>query len=159
MNTYLVVFLFLVGMILYIRYAKNYTKRFTHIGLCAAQAYIMYGDEDSLLAARTVCASMSTPDKKKLLYYISSAPTVGEGIDATEAKERMIKIINLIESDKNSISESTQFKKQLDERNKDWLYAVMKCDLDKANELFKSSLIKYLSIHLKKDISKNIEHQ
>ncbi len=157
MNTYLVVILFLVGIIFYIRYTKNYTKRFTHIGLCAAQAYIMYGDEDSLLAARTVCASMSTPDKKQLLYYISFAPTAGEGIDATEAKERIIKIINLIESDKNSISESTLFKKQLDERNKDWLHAVMKCDLDKADELFKSSLIKYLPIQLKKDISENNE--
>ena len=150
MTIYLVVILFLVGIFFYIRYANKYSKEFTHIGLCAAQTYIMYCDEDSLLAARTVCASMSTQQKQQLLYYISLIPTVGEGIDENEAQERIIKTINLIESDKNSVAESTQFKKQLNEKNKDWLYAVMKCDFNKANELFKSAMVKHLHLHLYK---------
>jgi hypothetical protein len=110
----------------------------------------MFGNEDSLLAARTVCASMSTQQKQQLLCYISSIPTVGEGIDENEAKERIIKTLNLTESDKNSVAESTKFKQQLNEKNKDWLYAVMKCDFNKADELFKSVMEKHLHLHLHK---------
>jgi hypothetical protein len=129
--------LIVIGLFFYIRYTKKYSKRFAHIGLCAAQTYIMFGDMSALCATRTVCASMSKFDKEQLLAMFKHIPVSGEGLDEKLSTQRRSELITYATLDKNGVVASGTFKNELNNLSKDWLQAVMKCDGDVADKLFR----------------------
>jgi hypothetical protein len=138
MTTYIVSgLLIVIGLFFYIRYTKKYSKRFAHIGLCAAQTYIMFGDMSALCATRTVCASMSNFDKEQLLAMFKHIPVSGEGLDEKLSTQRRSELITYATLDKNGVVASGTFKNELNNLSKDWLQAVMKCDGDVADKLFR----------------------
>lgn len=143
MNSYIISGLLIaVGIFFYIRYAQKYTKRFAHVGLCAAQTYIMFGDSAAMCATRAVSAAMSKIDKSQLLRFISQIPVIGDGIDEQTATRRRSELVTLITLDKNGVAESVTFKKELQQLSENWLQAVMKCDAEIANKLFKEASLK-----------------
>ena len=138
MTTYIVSgLLIVIGLFFYIRYTKKYSKRFAHIGLCAAQTYIMFGDMSALCATRTVCASMSKFDKEQLLAMFKNIPVSGESLDEKLSTQRRSELITYATLDKNGVVASGTFKNELNNLSKDWLQAVMKCDGDVADKLFR----------------------
>jgi hypothetical protein len=139
-----------IGIFFYIRYTKKYSKRFAHIGLCAAQTYIMFGDMSALCATRTVCASMSKFDKEQLLAMFKHIPVSGEGFDEQLATQRRSELITCTTLDKNGVVASGTFKIELNNLSKDWLQAVMKCDDLIANKLFRDAASQNIVKSLKK---------
>ncbi len=131
--------LIVIGIFFYIRYAQKYTKRFAHIGLCAAQTYIMFGDAAALCASRAVSAAMSKIDKEQLLTLLAQIPVKGDGIDEELASQRRSQLVLHIRLDKNGVAESVAFKKELKFLSEDWLKAVMKCDYEIADKLFREA--------------------
>ncbi len=137
-----------IGIFFYIRYAQKYTKRFAHVGLCAAQTYIMFGDTAALCATRAVSAAMSKNDKDQLLNFIAQIPVKGDGIDEELASQRRSQLVMHIRLDKNGVAESVAFKKELKHLSEDWLSAVMKCDYEIADKLFKEASAKNIVSNL-----------
>jgi hypothetical protein len=133
-----------IGIFFYIRYAQKYTKRFAHVGLCAAQTYIMFGDTAALCATRAVSAAMSKNDKDQLLNFIAQITIKGDGIDEELASQRRSQLLMHIKLDKNGVAESVAFKKELKLLSEDWLSAVMKCDYEIATNYLKKLLLKIL---------------
>jgi len=131
--------LIVIGLFFYIRYTKKYSKRFTHIGLSAAQTYIMFGDMAALCATRTVCASMSKFDKEQILVMFKHIPVSGDGFNEQLATQRRSELITYATLDKNGVVASGTFKNELNNLSKDWLQAVMKCDYDLADKLFRGA--------------------
>jgi len=141
--------LIVIGLFFYIRYTKKYSKRFAHIGLSAAQTYIMFGDMAGLCATRTVCASMSKFDKEQLLVMFKHIPVGGDGLDEQLATQRRSELVSLITLDKNGVAASSTFKNELKDLSEDWLQAVMKCDYDIADKLFRDAASKNIVNSLK----------
>ncbi len=141
-------FLIVMGIFFYIRYAQKYTKRFAHIGLCAAQTYIMFGDTAALCASRAVSSAMSKVDKDQLLNFIAQIPVTVDGIDEELASQRRAQLVFDIKADKNGLAESVAFKKELKHLSEDWLKAVMKCDAEIADKLFKEASAKNIVSNL-----------
>lgn len=139
-----------ISIFYYIRYTKKYSKRFAHIGFFAAQTYIMFDDSAALCASRTVCASMSKFDKDQLLNMFKHIPVSGVGFDETLAANRRSELVSLITLDKNGVAASGTFKNELKDLNKDWLKAVMKCDYDIADKLFRNAASQNMINSLKK---------
>ncbi len=137
-----------IGIFFYIRYAQKYTKRFAHVGLCAAQTYIMFGDTAALCATRAVSAAMSKNDKDQLLNFIAQIPVKGDGTDEELASQRRSQLVMHIRLDKNGVAESVAFKKELKHLSEDWLSAVMKCDYEIADKLFKEASAKNIVSNL-----------
>lgn len=143
MNSYIISGLLIaVGIFFYIRYAQKYTKRFAKVGLCAAQTYIMFGDTTAMCASRAVASAMSKQDKDQLLTFIAQIPVKGDGIDEESATQRRLQLVTHIRLDKNGMSESVAFKNELKHLSEDWLQAVMKCDIETAEKLFRSAITK-----------------
>ena len=150
MTTYILSgLLIVIGLFFYIRYTKKYSKRFAHIGLSAAQTYIMFGDMAALCATRTVCASMSKFDKEQLLVMFKHIPVSGDGLDEQLATQRRSELITYTTLDKNGVVASGTFKNELKDLSKDWLQAVMKCDYDIADKLFRDAASKNIVNSLK----------
>ncbi len=141
--------LILIAIFFYVRYAQKYTKRFAQVGLCAAQTYIMFGDKSALCASRAVCSAMSKPDKDQLLNFIAQIPVKGDGIDEELATQRRIQLVTHIKLDKNGVTESVAFKNELKNLSEDWLKAVMKCDAEIADKLFRAASSKHIIESLK----------
>lgn len=142
--------LIVIGLFFYIRYTKKYSKRFAHIGISAAQTYIMFGDKAALCASRTVCASMSMFDKKQMLVMLQHIPVSGDGLDEQLATLRRSELITLITLDKNGVAASGTFKNDLKDLSEDWLQAVMKCNYDIADKLFRDAASQNIVNSLKK---------
>jgi hypothetical protein len=143
MTLYLVAgVLFVVGLISYFRYTISYSKRMVHVGLTAAQTYIMFDDTAAFCAARTICASVSKSHKEQLVSMFRSIPTVGEGFDEAAAKDRLSILIFKAISDGSGISSSVSLKQELKEKSEEWLEATMKADLDLADKLYKEGVLK-----------------
>lgn len=143
MTVYIIVgLLIVIAIFFYIRYAQKYTKRFAHIGLCAAQTYVMFDDKTALCASRAVSAAMSKVDKEQLLTFLAQIPVKVDGVDEELASQRRAQLIMHIISDKNGLAESVAFKKELKHLSEDWLKAVMKCDAEIADKLFKEAIAK-----------------
>lgn len=143
MTVYFVVgLLIVIGIFFYIRYAQKYTKRFAHVGLCAAQTYIMFNDKSALCATRTVAATMSKVDKAQLLTFLARIPINADGVDEESASQRRAQLLMHISSDKSGLTESVVFKNELEHLSKDWLQAVAKCDAEIADKLYKEAISK-----------------
>jgi hypothetical protein len=139
-----------IAIFYYIRYAKKYSKRFAHIGLSAAQTYVMFGDMAALCATRTVCASMSKFDKEQILAMFKHIPVSSDGFDEQLATQRRSELITYITLDKNGVAASGTFKNELKDLSEDWLQAVMKCDYDVADKIFREASSKNIIDSLKK---------
>jgi hypothetical protein len=147
---YLITGLLVIGVIiLYLWYGKNYSKRLIQIGLCAAQTYVLYGDEAALLAARTVAASMAAMHKIQLIAYIQLIPVSAEGIDEVAAGQRRFNVVEKITFDENGVAASVSLKSNLKSVSEEWLRSVMKCDYKLADKLFKQSLLNHISQNIK----------
>ena len=143
MTLYLVAgVLFVVGFISYIRYTIAYSKRMVHVGLTAAQTYIMFDDKAAFCAARTICASVSKAHKEQLVSMFRLIPTVGDGFDEVTAKDRLSMLILKVSNDSSGISSSVSLKKELKEQSEEWLEAAMKADLELADKLYKAAALK-----------------
>lgn len=129
-----------VGIFFYLRHTASYSKRLAKVGICAAQTYIMFGDTAAFTAARTVCATMSKPHKEQLLGMFRQIPVFGEGIDEAAANDRRAMLAVKASTDDCSLSNSIALKNELKQKSEDWLRAVMKCDLDAADKLFKTAI-------------------
>ena len=132
----------LVGIFFYLRYTAKYSKNLIHIGLSAAQTYIMFGEAAAFCAARTVCASMSQSHKKQLLEMFAHIPISAEGVDEVAAKDRQAMLLVKARSDTVGLSFSVAMKNELKEKSEEWLEAVIKCDLDKADRLYKEAVVR-----------------
>jgi hypothetical protein len=134
--------LLVVGLIFYFRYTVAYSKRMLHLGLTAAQTYIMFEDAAAFCAARTICTSMSKSHKEQLVSMFRHIPTVGEGVDGVAAKDRLSMLILKVSEDGSGISSSVSLKQELKEKSEEWLEAVMKADLELADKLYKAAVLK-----------------
>lgn len=158
MDSYLIigggVILFVVW---YIRYTNRYAKRLIEIGLTAAQTYAYYGDVAARKAYITTSASMSKPHKFKLLdatRLISDVTPDRDSFDKKATDARVNEIIAEALNADTGVKASAKYKKELESLSSDWLRAIMKCNLELANEIFKAQLANNLPKQIKKARSK-----
>ena len=131
-----------VGLFFYLRYTAKYSKDLAQIGLSAAHTYIMFGEAAAFCAARTVCASISLSQKKQLLEMFTYIPISAEGVDEVAAKDRQAMLLVKARYDASDLSFSVAMKNELKEKSEEWLDAVIKCDLDKADRLYKEAVVR-----------------
>ena len=148
MNYFFIVLAVIILLFAIFRYSINYSKRLLHIGLCAAQSYILYGDESAKLAARVAAASISSHQKQSFINYIQNIPTSGSNIDENAAKQRLLIVCNEINEDGCGSMASDSLKSQFVEKNDQWLLAVNECNYQTAQKQFEKLMMEDMSKNL-----------
>jgi len=132
----LVAALILAVLIWYFSYTKRYAKNIMKVGISSSHSFVMNGNEDALLAAKTVKAGMSVPHGQEFFYWITNISTDNEDIQIQSTyKERAKRLAEEILTTKGSVDNAISLRQQLNAHKSQWLKAVMKCDPVLADKL------------------------
>lgn len=141
-----------VAIVYYLRYTQVYAKELIHVGISAAQTYVMYGDSDAFTAVRTVNLSLSENHKKLFSNLIESIP-IGEnenssGINPVEARDRRSMLGVKVRHDDGSMSNKISLREQLKNNQSIWLPLILKPSKRGAEEAFAESAKKHIISNL-----------
>lgn len=149
--------LVIIAFFYYLKYAQAYAKELIHVGVTAAQTYVMYGDSDAFTAARTVNLSLSKSHKQLLSNLIESIPVDEDenssGINPIEARDRRSMLGVKVRNDDASMSNRIALRDQLKNINSIWLPLILKPSKSGADNAFVESTRKFVSANLGKKIS------
>lgn len=144
----------IVAVVYYLRYTQAYAKELIHVGVSAAQTYVMYGDSDAFTAARTVNLSLSDSHKHLFSNLIESIPIDQDenssGINPIEARDRRSMLGVKVRNDDGSMSNRIALREQLRSNHSIWLPLILKPSKHGADVAFAESAKKYIISNLGK---------
>jgi hypothetical protein len=130
-------------LIWYFSHTKRYAKNMMKVGISAAHSFVMNGNEDALLAAKTVKAGMSVPHGQEFFYWTTNIPTDNEDMEIQSTyKQRAKRLAEEILATKGSVDNATSLRQQLNAHKSQWLTAVTKCDPVLADKLRDEASVK-----------------
>lgn len=104
----------LAVLILYFFYTKRYAKNMMKGGISAAHSFVMNGNEDALLAAKTVKAGMSVPHGQEFFYWTTNIPTDNQDMQIQSTyKQRAKRLAEEILTTKGSVGTAISLRQQL----------------------------------------------
>jgi hypothetical protein len=145
-STVVIVAIIVVALVLYLRHAKAYYNRILKIGAVAAQTFVMTGDHDSLIAAKTVRAGIPKHRVRQLMMAINQIPTADETQEKEDQnKQRREIAINELHASKTGMTASSNFKRELRALKSNWLEAIVKCDVALADKAAIDAMVNSMS--------------
>jgi hypothetical protein len=138
----LVVVVLLGLFVWYGKHTNEYAKRMAKIGVAAAQTYVLSGQQDALIAAKTVKAGMAQAHIQQLMMFMNQIPTSDTQMEREELyKQRHEKLMSELFVAKTGVAAATEFRKELDAMKSNWLPAIIKCDVALADKASMDAMV------------------